>query len=279
MYQTIIGLDALQNNIDRSNWLVIDCRYDLGDKTAGYQTYLESHIVGAIYADISEDLSGEAVTDSGRHPLPTANKLRRVFSTFGINRNSQVVVYDASAGAFAARLWWLLRYMGHEAVAVLDGGWQAWQSSNLQLETGKRCNSPESFEGEVKSEWLVTLEHVEEAPLLVDSRDPERYRGEVEPIDPVAGHIPGALNYCWKENLAENGQFLDSEQLRQQLGHVYTDTPANEVVFYCGSGVTACHNLLAVAHSGLPAARLYAGSWSEWCNQENPSVSVGANPG
>ena len=278
MYQTIISVDELSKQKDRSDWIVVDCRYDLADLSSGYQSYLQSHIVGAIYADVLNDLSGQPVTDHGRHPLPTADKLRKVFSSLGVDKHKQVVVYDASSGAFAARLWWLLRYMGHDAVAVLDGGWQAWRTAVLAVETGKgKCN-PGAFTGEPRSEWLVTIDAVAAVPLLIDSRDAARYRGDVEPLDPVAGHIPGAINHCWKENLAENGHFLDYGQLQQQFSQIYADTPAEQVVFYCGSGVSACHNLLAAAHAGLAPARLYAGSWSEWCSETDRPIATGSEP-
>jgi thiosulfate/3-mercaptopyruvate sulfurtransferase len=278
MYQTIISAEELSAKLKEQDWVVIDCRYDLADMSSGYRSYLDEHIVGAIYADIHNDLSGEPLTDHGRHPLPGADKLRKVFSSFGISQDKQVVVYDASSGAFAARLWWLLRYMGHEAVAVLDGGWQAWQTAKLETATGEAIGSVEIFTGEPIRDWLVIMDEVAEMPLLVDSRDAERYRGDIEPIDPLAGHIPGAINHCWKENLGENGYFLDSEQLKQQFSQIYADTPAEQVVFYCGSGVSACHNLLAVAHAGLAPAKLYAGSWSEWCRQDDCPLAIGAAP-
>ncbi len=278
MYQTIIGVDELSTNIDRRDWIVVDCRYDLAEPSSGYQYYLESHIVGAVYADLTTDLSGRPVSDHGRHPLPTAVKLCKLFSSFGIDAGKQVIIYDASSGAMGARMWWLLRYMGHEAVAVLDGGWQAWQSRGLAVEAGERKNDPVAFIGSARNEWLVTIDKVCQSPLLVDARDAARYSGEVEPVDPVAGHIPGAINHCWKENLAENGHFLDSERLHQQFSRIYADTAPEQVVFYCGSGVTACHNLLAVAHAGLPAGKLYAGSWSEWCREAGRPVARGPKP-
>jgi thiosulfate/3-mercaptopyruvate sulfurtransferase len=278
MYKTIICTDELLPHVHDHNWIVIDCRYDLADPGSGHRAYMESHISDAIYADLHDDLSGEPLTDHGRHPLPGVDKLRRVFSSYGITKDTQVVAYDASSGAFAARLWWLLRYMGHDAVAVLNGGWQAWQSENMETESGPGSTTGAIFDGQPRSEWLVTIDEVAGLPCLVDSREAARYLGEMEPVDPVAGHIPGAINHCWKENLAENGHFLAPNQLQQQFNQIYTDTPAEQVVFYCGSGVTACHNLLAVSHAGLPAARLYAGSWSEWCSQADRPIATGPEP-
>jgi thiosulfate/3-mercaptopyruvate sulfurtransferase len=277
MYSTIINVEQLSSHSGQ-DWVVVDCRYDLADADSGYQGYLEAHIEGALYADIHRDLSGEPVTDHGRHPLPSADELRKLFSSLGINKEKQVVAYDASSGAFAARLWWLLRYMGHDAVAVLDGGWQAWQTAGLKTEAGEPNNQSLDFSGEPRAEWLVTMDKVLDAPLLIDSREAQRYRGEIEPIDPVAGHIPGALNHCWKENLDESGRFYASEHLRQQFSQIYTDTDGEQVVFYCGSGVTACANLLAVAHAGLPPAKLYAGSWSDWCSRADNPIATGSEP-
>ncbi|MEE9160867.1 MAG: sulfurtransferase [Gammaproteobacteria bacterium] len=276
MYEGIIQVQELNQYYDDLTWVIIDCRYDLLDKSAGYRAYLDSHIPNAIYADLHDDMSGPPVTDHGRHPLPSPARLNQLFSLMGISHDKQVVVYDASFGSIAARLWWMLRYMGHEAVAVMDGGWQAWQKSGLETEQEERKNNPVPFEGKVRQEWLVTLDDVMSEPMLVDSREPVRYRGEEEPLDPAAGHIPGAINHYWKSNLTEDGQFLASQQIRQVFLDFYGGIAPEEVVFYCGSGVTACHNLLAAAHAGLTAARLYAGSWSEWCSDPERPVMTGA---
>jgi thiosulfate/3-mercaptopyruvate sulfurtransferase len=209
-------------------------------------------------------LSSKPVTDYGRHPLPSPAALTRLFGRLGIDHTKQVVAYDDSAGMIAARLWWMLRYMGHEAAAVLDGGWQAWQSAGMPVYDGIETNSPRLFTGEPRSEWLVQLTDVPHLSLLVDSRDADRYRGENETLDPKAGHIPGAVNYPYKRNLGVDGRYLSPEVVRHQLIQLMGDTPTEEAVFYCGSGVSACVNLLALAHAGLPAARLYVGSWSEW---------------
>jgi len=254
---------------------IIDCRFDLADPSAGYRTYLESHIANAVYADLHEDLSGPPRTDHGRHPMPDANRLKQLFTSLGISNRRQVVAYDDASGSVAARLWWMLHYMGHESVAVLDGGWQAWLDAGLPVEQEERKNAPEPFQGDVKQSWLVTLDQVLAQPLLVDAREPARYRGEHEPIDPVAGHIPGAVNHYWKDNLTAAGHFLAPVQIRQVLLDYYAGISPGEVTFYCGSGVTACHNLLAAAYAGLPAGRLYAGSWSEWCALSDRPVATG----
>lgn len=275
VFTTLIDNKQLAKYLDSSNWVIVDCSYDLADKNAGRDAYLKSHIKGAVYADVHDDLSGPPVTDHGRHPLPTKDALNQLFSRLGINHDSQVVVYDNACGCFAGRLWWLLRYMGHEATAVLDGGWQHWQQSGLASTSGEESNAKTQFQGEVNADWLVTVDRVPGSELLIDSRDPERYRGEVEPLDKVAGHIPGAINRFWKNNLDVHGLFKEPVQLRKEFESDLGDTEMSESVFYCGSGVTACHNLLAVAHAGFDAPRLYAGSWSEWCSDPDRPVATG----
>ncbi|MBK9053531.1 MAG: sulfurtransferase [Chloroflexi bacterium] len=265
IYATLLSPARLQTSLNRPDWVVVDCRFSLSDTTAGRRAYLESHIPGAVYAHLDEDLSNPPTTDRGRHPLPPPDHLIALFSRLGISANTQVVVYDDARGMVASRLWWMLRYMGHEAVAVLDGGWQAWVAEGLPTRAGEERNEPASFSGSPRLDWLVTLERVPDQALLVDSRDGARYRGEVETIDPYAGHIPGAVNYFYGLNVAADGRFLPGEQVKQQLEAVLGDTRPQEAVFYCGSGVSACVNLLALKHAGLPDGKLYVGSWSEWC--------------
>jgi thiosulfate/3-mercaptopyruvate sulfurtransferase len=260
-------------------WVVVDCRFDLADPEAGGRAYRHRHIAGAAYAHLDRDLSGPPVITRGRHPLPTAEALQATLGRLGIDDSRQVVAYDDTGGAMAARLWWLLRYMGHGAVALLDGGWDTWEAAGLPTATGLEHMAARVFVGAPRTEWLVRIEHVSDAPVLIDSRDPARYRGEVEPLDPVAGHIPGAVNYWWKENLDAEGRFLAPAALRARIERLLAGTPSREAVFYCGSGVTACHNLVAVTHAGLPAARLYAGSWSEWCSDPGRPVARGPAPG
>jgi len=276
MYQTLIDCEALSRRLGDPAWVVVDCRFDLADTGRGRKEYLESHIPGAVYAHLDQDLSGPPIIAGGRHPLPAAEALIAPFSHLGIDAGKQVVAYDDASGSLAAaRLWWLLRYMGHEAVAVLDGGWSAWQDAGRPVRSDVETNSPAAFHGQPRNERVVLVHEVFKLPLLIDSRDPARYRGEVEPVDPVAGHIPGAINHFWKWNLDANGRFLNSGQLREKFLSIFKDTQAGDAVFYCGSGVTACHNLLAVAHAGLPLPRLYAGSWSEWCSGPTRPVATG----
>lgn len=279
-HRTLIDARTLHERLGDPNWRVVDCRFDLQDPEAGRRAYREGHIPGAVYAHLDEDLSGPPVTDHGRHPLPTPANLCTVFGRLGITERTQVVGYDAAGGALAAaRLWWLLRYMGHDAVAVLDGGWQAWQAAGLETSPGEEGVPWVEFRGEPRTEWLVTVDRVPAAGLLVDARDPVRYRGESEPIDPVAGHIPGAVNHFWQQNLDETGRFLAPEALAQRFAQTLGEHAPEEAVFYCGSGVTACHDLLAQAHAGLPVGRLYAGSWSDWCRVPERPIATGPEPG
>lgn len=275
MFKTLINCSNLANHINDPDWVIVDCRYDLADKDKGRRAYLQSHVPGAVYADIHNDLSGPPVTDCGRHPLPAPDALNSLFKRLGINPVSQVVVYDDTSGSFAGRLWWLLRYMGHESVAVLDGGFSTWLQQEFPVSSGVEQNNAGNFNGSPRTEWLVTLDNVLSAVLLVDSRDPARYRGETEPLDRVAGHIPGAINHFWKDNLDETGCFKSPDQIRKEFLVFLGDTPSSETVFYCGSGVTACHNLLAAAHAGLANPKLYAGSWSEWCANPDRPVATG----
>jgi thiosulfate/3-mercaptopyruvate sulfurtransferase len=279
MYTSIINTNTVHENIDHPDWVIVDCRYDLTDKSYGRNAYLEAHIPGAVYADLHDDLSGPPVTDHGRHPLPTAEQLKALFKRLGISHHTQVIAYDHVYGSFAARLWWLLRYMGHDAVAVLDGGWQAWLETKMTVQAGEQKNQPGDFQGKARAEWLVTLDQVPVAELLIDSRDPVRYRGEAEPLDKAAGHIPGAINHFWKDNLDNQGYFKDSKQIHEEFQGFLAGVTPSDAVFYCGSGVTACHNLLAATLAGLPTPKLYAGSWSDWCSVSERQVVTGGEPG
>jgi len=278
-YQSIVTCETLARHVGDPAWVVVDCRFDLADPEAGGRAYRHRHIAGTAYAHLDRDLCGPPVITRGRHPLPTAEALQATLGRLSIDGSRQVVAYDDTGGAMAARLWWLLRYMGHGAVALLDGGWDAWEAAGLPTAIGEERTAARVFLGAPHTEWLVRIDRVSDAPLVIDSRDPARYRGDVEPLDPVAGHIPGAVNYCWKENLDGQGRFLAPATLRARIERLLAGTPSREAVFYCGSGVTACHNLVAVVHAGLPAARLYAGSWSEWCTDPGRPVVRGPAPG
>jgi len=265
MFTTLIDALTLQENLGDSSWAVVDCRFSLADPEAGRRAYLEAHIPGAIYAHLDNDLSNPPTTDHGRHPLPPPETLVARFGRMGIGPNTQVVAYDDANGMIASRLWWMLRYMGHTAVAVLDGGWPAWETAGLPTRSGEETRETAVFQGEPRRDWLVLINEVPDVPLLVDSRDAARYRGELETIDPVAGHIPGAVNYYYQANWTADGRYRPPAELRAQFDALLNKTPPEQATFYCGSGVSACVNLLAMAHAGLGNGRLYAGSWSEWC--------------
>ena len=263
--------------------VIVDCRFDLKDPARGEAAYAEGHIPGALYAHLDRDLSNPATTDHGRHPLPPPARLNEVFGRLGITPGVQVVAYDDTGGMIAARLWWMLRYMGHEAVAVLDGGFQAWTAAGLPLEAGLVSVTPRIYPGRPKPERLVLLDEVLAATAirpsitfeLLDARDPARYRGEVEPLDARAGHIPGAHNHCFQKNLDRHGRFLPIQGLREAFVGSLGTLPSETTVHYCGSGVSACHNVLAQVHAGLPEPRLYCGSWSEWSRDVQRPAATG----
>ncbi len=264
-YTTLIAAQTVADHLGDPHWILVDCRFDLSDHEVGYQAYLQQHIPGAVYAHLDNDLSGPPLKDRGRHPLPAPEALNALFRRLGINPESQVVVYDDSGGAYAARLWWMLRYMNHQSVAVLDGGWPAWVRQQFPTHRGNEQNPTGRFQGASRRDRLVTIAEIPTVPLLVDSRAPERYAGIVEPYDPRAGHIPGAVNFPYANNWTADQKMLPAGELKQQFTALLGDIPAAETVFYCGSGVSACYNILAQVHAGLPEGKLYVGSWSEWC--------------
>lgn len=268
MFTTLIDSAALQSNLANPSWVIVDCRFDLGAPDMGALWYKRAHIPGAVYAHLDDHLSGPPVTDKGRHPLPTPERLRDVFGRFGITPETQVIAYDQLGGIYASRLWWMLRYMGHEAVAVLDGGWQAWQAIDGPVEAGTNENETVPFVGEPNAAMLVQMNDVAAQPLLIDSRDADRYAGKHEPIDPIAGHIDGAINHHFVRNWSDAKHFLPPDQIEQQFTTLLGDVAPADATFYCGSGVSACVNLLAMTHAGLPTAKLYVGSWSEWSREQ-----------
>ncbi len=263
MYTTLVAVDQVAGRFD-GVW--IDCRFDLNDPAWGERAFEAGHIPGARYAHLDRDLSGPKRTDGrgGRHPLPEPEAFRRAMGHLGVGPGVQVVAYDQGDGVWASRLWWLLRHYGHMAVAVLDGGWAAWQAADRPLETGRPAPGTAVFSGAPQKADVVAIEVVPAVARLIDARAPERYRGEVEPLDARAGHIPGAVNHFYKNNLNEQGRWLAPAALRARLEAALAGVPASDAAVYCGSGVSACHNLLALEIAGLPGARLYPGSWSEW---------------
>jgi thiosulfate/3-mercaptopyruvate sulfurtransferase len=275
MFKTLVDAETVSDHLSDPSWVIVDCRFDLADTEAGWAAYEKAHIPGAVYAHLDDDLSGPPLTDKGRHPLPSPAALTRLFGRLGIDESKQVVVYDDANGAYAARLWWMLRYMGHEAAAVLDGGWPAWKTAGLPTKAGEEENETAVFIGSPRLEWLVTIEEVASVPLLIDARSRDRYAGIHEPLDPRPGHIPGAVNFYFGENWGKDGRYLPPDELRARLEKLLGDTPPDEATFYCGSGVSACVNLLALALAGLGDGRLYVGSWSEWSSDPERPAAVG----
>ena len=274
-FTTLISTDELAELLAEPAFAVavVDCRFMLDDVAWGRREYLKAHIPGAVYADLDHDLSSAKTGTNGRHPLPSPDALRATFSRLGIADGVQVVAYDQDNGMYASRLWWLLRWMGHDAVAVLDGGFAKWDGP---VASGEEHRAPREFVGAPRDEMLVDAENVLNSHWrLVDARAPERYRGDIEPLDKVAGHIPGAVNYFYKQNVDANGVFLPPEELRERISAVVGDVSPEEIVSYCGSGVTGSHNVLAMEHAGLHGARLYAGSWSEWSSDPSRPVAKG----
>ncbi len=283
MYQTLITTEELVPNLSSADWAIVDCRFSLQQPEQGRQAYLQAHIPGAVYAHLNEDLSGDlAPGTTGRHPLPTPEAFAQTLSNWGIDGSVQVIAYDGGDGSMAAaRLWWMLRWMGHDAVAVLDGGLRAWQQGGHPVATGVERRASRTFTPQVRGELAATTDEIaaslhDSTFCLVDVRAAERYRGEQEPIDPVAGHIPGAVNLPFAVTLDADGRFLPPEALRARFQQLFGNTPSEQAVFYCGSGVTSAHTLLALAQSGLGNGRLYAGSWSEWIADPSRPQATGA---
>lgn len=272
MFTNIINAEDLNAHLKASDWVIIDCRFSLADTEEGRKHYEESHIPGAFYAHLDDDLSGPIMPGkTGRHPLPDIDTFAALASSWGIEKGTQVVAYDDKGGAIAARLWWMLRWLGHESAAVLNGGWQYWVSQNNPVDNIIPAKRNGTFIPAVNDGMSVNASEVnslKDDPLfvLVDSRIASRYRGEEEPIDPVAGHIPGAINLPFPENMDEDMTLKSPEWLWDRFESATGGKPGDLVVFYCGSGVTACHNILAFNYAGFDMAKLYPGSWSEWIN-------------
>ena len=269
-FTTLIDAATLAAHQADPDGLIIDVRHQLADTAYGERVYAAGHISGAHFLHCDCDLSGAMSGTNGRHPLPSAEKLIARFGLLGIGANTQVVVYDDAQGMIAGRLWWLLRWLGHGQVAVLDGGLQAWLAIGGALTQDVPAARATNFVANLRDS-LVDADYVQNfletsRIYLVDARSPDRYRGENETIDPVGGRVPGAVNRFFRENLQENGLFKPAELLRAEWLTALAGRSAEQVVHYCGSGVSACHNVLAMEVAGLPGSRLYAGSWSEWCS-------------
>ncbi len=278
---TLVTTEDLERHIEDPDWVVFDCRFTLNDPEAGRRAYLEGHIPGARYAHLDEDLSGPVLPGrTGRHPLPEPQALAERLYHWGVGVNRQVVVYDDSFGSMAARMWWLLRWLGHPAVALLDGGYPKWKRERRALTSAL----PEPHKGNCvclpEPSQIVTADEVLQASqtgdeILIDARPERRFSGEYEPLDPVAGHVPGAINWDLEDNLDIDGTFLPPEALRENYQALLKGRPAWKAIHMCGSGVTACHNVLAMEIAGLPGARLYPGSWSEWITDPSRPIATG----
>lgn len=287
MFDYLVTPEQLRANLGRADWLVFDVRHDLADHQAGRSAYEQGHIPGALFLDHETDLAAPRTGANGRHPLPDRQDLAALMRLQGLTSGMQVVAYDAQGSLFASHLWWMLRWLGHPHVAILDGGWQAWREAGGEVETGRRqpsvseaqavqsLNLPRQAAMPTVQADQVLANIAQPVFTVIDARAPERYRGEVEPMDPVAGHIPGALNRSHMNNLDAQGRFKPAGQLQQEFQALLGDTPASQVVHQCGSGITACHNLFAMELAGLNGSRIYPGSWSEWVSDPTRPVARG----
>jgi thiosulfate/3-mercaptopyruvate sulfurtransferase len=265
---------------DDQTWVIVDCRYDLTDESWGEKQYHAAHIPGALYASLGRDLAGPSDGRNGRHPLPGHEAMAATFGRFGVRQGVQVVAYDQDSGMYASRLWWMLRYMGHDPVAVLDGGFAKWTREGRPTRSGVETRDPVVFTGKPRAAMRLSANQVwaklgDPSMTLVDARSPVRYEGKEEPLDRVAGHIPGARNHFFQWNLAPEGTFLPPDALREKFTALLGATPPEHVALYCGSGVTACHNMLAMERAGLTGMKLFPGSWSEWSADPDKPVETG----
>jgi len=277
-YSTLVSSATLADHLEDPAWRVFDCRHQLADPEAGGRAYVNGHLPGARFLHLDRDLSGAMNGSNGRHPLPDPQVLAVRLGAAGVSRATQVVAYDDSGGMIAGRLWWLLRWLGHDRVAVLDGGIERWLAEGRPLSTELPATAAKVVFEALPDDRVVStgelLADVGERQLcLIDARSPDRFRGENETIDPVGGHIPGARNRFFRDNLDADGCFRPAAELRREFLALLAGTDAKQVVMSCGSGVTACHNLLAMEVAGLLGARLYAGSWSEWCSDPSRPVA------
>lgn len=276
----LVTVEQLREHLNDAQWCVVDVRHDLFDATAGIRAYREGHIPGAVFASIDTQLSGTKTGLNGRHPLPRRADLIETFREWGINNDTQIVAYDAQGGQFASRLWWLARWLGHRLVALLDGGWPKWSSDTQLISRQLPTRARGSFTASDSIMPLATVEQVlrrlnRNEHTLLDARTAERYRGEEEPIDPVAGHIPGARNRPWQQNLNPDQTFKSPRVLRSEFDALLDSRSPDQVTHQCGSGVTACLNVFAMELAGLPGSALYGGSWSEWIADPARPIATG----
>jgi thiosulfate/3-mercaptopyruvate sulfurtransferase len=283
MLTTILDVDTLAAHLDDPRWAIVDCRFDLTQPAAGEAAYRAGHIPSAIYAHLDRDLSSPITPTTGRHPLPDPERFAATLSGWGIDADTQVIAYDADNGMYASRLWWLLRWVGHRAVAVLDGGLKAWTTAgkptSTEITSRPQNASPSQFQARPNRDMWLDAEQVQarvQQPdwRLLDARAPERFLGKVEPLDKVAGHVPGARNHPFATNLTSDARFGAPEELRRRYEQSQAGVADDHTIVMCGSGVTACHLLLGMEVAGKPGARLYAGSWSEWIRNPQRGVAT-----
>ena len=279
-YQTIISVDELNQNLSNENWFIFDCRFLLKDPNGGLTKFNQGHIPSAQFADMDKDLSSPMTSSSGRHPLPDPEKLIEKLKTWGVNNDSQVICYDDMSGAFAARMWWLLNWVGHKDVAVLDGGIEKWTDAGLELEQDCKQRPAGNFTGTANDAMWVDINFVQQQLEqgnieLLDARSSERFTGIDQKTDPVPGHIPGAISFPFAGNLSQKGVFLPKADLKNRFASIFSNHETDQVINMCGSGVTACHNLLAMRIADHSLPRLYVGSWSEWIKDKGRPVATG----
>jgi thiosulfate/3-mercaptopyruvate sulfurtransferase len=281
-FSTLIDTVALAARLDDPTVVIVDCRFALNDESWGEREYMAGHIPGAVFAHLGHDLAAPLTGTNGRHPLPEPAAVAKTFGRLGIGDGVQVVTYDQDAGMYASRLWWMLKWLGHDAVAVLDGGLAKWTAEGRPTVPGVSARVAREFRIALRADMTRSADEV--SPLigragwrLLDARAPERYRGETEPIDKVAGHIPSAVNHPFKSNMSAAGTFNTPDELRRAFETSLAGVAPDHTVCYCGSGVTACHNLLALEHAGLHGAKLYGGSWSEWSADPNRPIETSSS--
>lgn len=277
-YKTIISAKDLIKNVNNDDFIIFDCRCDISDSSYGIEAYNEGHIENSIFIDIDHDLASEKTSDSGRHPLPDPRLFSEKLSQWGMSNNKQAVVYDDAGGAFAGRMWWTLKWLGHSNVAVLDGALGAWMSIGGKLTSKPTIFERAVFEPSPNNNMYVSIKDVEDAQykmnkLIIDARSRERYLGIKDPVDPIAGHIPGAVSHPLGMNLDKNGHFKSPEELRHNFNKIIGDTVSSDIISMCGSGITACHNILALEICGIKDVTLFVGSWSEWITDKSRPVA------
>jgi len=278
-YKTIISAEDLIKNIKNKEFMVFDCRCDIKDASYGIDQYTEGHIPNAVFVDIDNDLANKKTSTSGRHPLPDPKILAEKLSNWGMSNTKQVVIYDDAGGAFAGRMWWVLKWLGHEKTALLDGGLGAYMAAGGKLTSEITASENASFDISINDSMHATLQEVEDAQyrmdkLIIDARSKERYLGIKDMVDPIAGHIPGAISHPLGVNLNKTGCFKSAEELKLQFSKILGDTKSEDIISMCGSGITACHNILAMEIAGVKNVRLYVGSWSEWITDKARPIAT-----